>query len=202
MTKLIVNNLCKKYDQNIVVNNFNMEINGGEIVCLMGPSGVGKTTILNCITNLIDYDSGTISIDGISNKDKNYQSKIGLIFQNYNLFNNKTVYENCELALKYHKINGNVDEVLNKLKIFDKKDQYPSSLSGGQKQRVAIARLIVLKPSFLCFDEPTSALDKDSINDVYNIIKSLSVEGLGVLIVSHDENFVKKIADRIIKIEN
>ena len=76
MTKLIVNNLCKKYDQNIVVNNFNMEINGGEIVCLMGPSGVGKTTILNCITNLIDYDSGTISIDGISSKDKNYQSKI------------------------------------------------------------------------------------------------------------------------------
>lgn len=149
MTKLIVNNLCKKYDQNIVVNNFNMEINGGEIVCLMGPSGVGKTTILNCITNLIEYDSGTISIDGISNKDKNYQSKIGLVFQNYNLFNNKTVYENCELALKYHKINGNVDEVLNKLKIFDKKDQYPSSLSGGQKQRAAIAGSIVLKPAFL-----------------------------------------------------
>ena len=130
------------------LDDVTINFRNSEFVAILGPSGSGKTTILNCITNLIEYDSGTISIDGISSKDKNYQSKIGLVFQNYNLSNNKTVYENCELALKYHKINGNVDEVLNKLKIFDKKDQYPSSLSGGQKQRAAIARSIVLKPDF------------------------------------------------------
>lgn len=202
MTRLVVENLCKKYGDNIVLDNFSMELKSNEIVCLMGPSGVGKTTILNCIMNLVDYDSGSISIDDIDSKDKRYQNKLGLVFQNYNLFNNKTVYENCNLALKYHNIKGDVNEVLSKLKIADKIDYYPSKLSGGQKQRVAIARAIVLKPAILCFDEPTSALDQNSINDVTNIISGLAKEGLGILIVTHDEKFADTIATRIIKITN
>ena len=167
----------------------------------MGPSGIGKSTFLNCITNLIKPDEGSITINNIPNTAKEYQKQIGLVFQNYNLFANKTVLENCTLALKYDKIaapEAKAMEALEKLKIADKKDEYPSHLSGGQRQRAAIARAIVLKPTILCFDEPTSALDKNSITDVTNIIKELSKEKMGILIVTHDEGFAKDVATRIV----
>ena len=164
MNELSVKKLSKSFKDNRVLNNIDFTISENEIVCLMGPSGIGKSTFLNCITNLIKPDEGSITINNIPNTAKEYQKQIGLVFQNYNLFANKTVLENCTLALKYDKIANpetKAMEALEKLKIADKKDEYPSHLSGGQRQRAAIARAIVLKPTILCFDEPTSALDKN-----------------------------------------
>lgn len=205
MNELTVKNLSKAFKDNKVLNNINFTISENEIVCLMGPSGIGKSTFLNCITNLIKPDEGLITINGIPNSSKEYQKQLGLVFQNYNLFANKTVLENCTLALKYAKIEDaekRAIEALEKLKILDKKNEYPSRLSGGQKQRVAIARAIVLKPTILCFDEPTSALDKNSIADVTNIIKDLSKEQMGILIVTHDEGFAKDVATRIVEFKD
>ena len=205
MNELTVKNLSKSFKDNKVLNDINFTISENEIVCLMGPSGIGKSTFLNCITNLIKPDDGLITINNIPSSSKDYQKQIGLVFQNYNLFANKTVLQNCTLALKYAKIvdpEAKAMEALEKLKIADKKDEYPSRLSGGQKQRVAIARAIVLKPTILCFDEPTSALDKNSIADVTNIIKDLSKEKLGILIVTHDEAFAKDVATRIVEFKD
>ncbi|MGN1405080.1 MAG: amino acid ABC transporter ATP-binding protein [Erysipelotrichaceae bacterium] len=202
MNELTVRNLSKSFKDNRVLNNIDFTISENEIVCLMGPSGIGKSTFLNCITNLIKPDNGSITINNIPNTAKEYQKQIGLVFQNYNLFANKTVLQNCTLALKYDKIadpEAKAMEALEKLKIADKKDEYPSHLSGGQRQRAAIARAIVLKPTILCFDEPTSALDKNSIADVTNIIKELSKEKMGILIVTHDEGFARDVATRIVE---
>ena len=201
MNELTVKKLSKSFKDNKVLNSIDFTVSENEIVCLMGPSGIGKSTFLNCITNLIKLDEGSITINNIPNTAKEYQKQIGLVFQNYNLFANKTVLENCTLALKYDKIANpetKAMEALEKLKIADKKDEYPSHLSGGQRQRAAIARAIVLKPAILCFDEPTSALDKNSIADVTNIIKELSKEKMGILIVTHDEGFAKDVATRIV----
>ena len=201
MNELTVKKLSKSFKDNKVLNSIDFTVSENEIVCLMGPSGIGKSTFLNCITNLIKPDEGSITINNIPNTAKEYQKQIGLVFQNYNLFANKTVLENCTLALKYDKIASpetKAMEALEKLKIADKKDEYPSHLSGGQRQRAAIARAIVLKPTILCFDEPTSALDKNSITDVTNIIKELSKEKMGILIVTHDEGFAKDVATRIV----
>lgn len=201
MNELTVKKLSKSFKDNKVLNSIDFTVSENEIVCLMGPSGIGKSTFLNCITNLIKPDNGSITINNIPNTATEYQKQIGLVFQNYNLFANKTVLENCTLALKYDKIANpetKAMEALEKLKIADKKDEYPSHLSGGQRQRAAIARAIVLKPTILCFDEPTSALDKNSIADVTNIIKELSKEKMGILIVTHDEGFAKDVANRIV----
>ena len=201
MNELTVKKLSKSFKDNKVLNSIDFTVSENEIVCLMGPSGIGKSTFLNCITNLIKPDEGSITINNIPNTAKEYQKQIGLVFQNYNLFANKTVLENCTLALKYDKIANpetKAMEALEKLKIADKKDEYPSHLSGGQRQRAAIARAIVLKPTILCFDEPTSALDKNSITDVTNIIKELSKEKMGILIVTHDEGFAKDVATGIV----
>ena len=201
MNELSVKKLSKSFKDNKVLNSIDFTVSENEIVCLMGPSGIGKSTFLKCITNLIKPDEGSITINNIPNTAKEYQKQIGLVFQNYNLFANKTVLENCTLALKYDKIANpetKAMEALEKLKIADKKDEYPSHLSGGQRQRAAIARAIVLKPAILCFDEPTSALDKNSIADVTNIINELSKEKMGILIVTHDEGFAKDVATRIV----
>ena len=196
-----VRNVSKSFDGRAVLRKADLTIEDGRIIGLYGKSGIGKSTFLNCITNLIKPDEGSITINNIPNTAKEYQKQIGLVFQNYNLFANKTVLENCTLALKYDKIaapEAKAMKALEKLKIADKKDEYPSHLSGGQRQRAAIARAIVLKPTILCFDEPTSALDKNSITDVTNIIKELSKEKMGILIVTHDEGFAKDVATRIV----
>ena len=206
-----VNKLVKKFGNISVLKNINLEIEENEKIVIIGPSGSGKSTLLRCLNMLEKPTSGRIYYHGKVLNDKLYKSiqgKIGMVFQNYQLFDNLTVIDNLTLAPVLNKLMSK-DEAINKARKYlrqihleDKETSYPSDLSGGQKQRVAIIRSLMMNPEVILFDEPTSALDKDSINDVYNIIKSLSVEGLGILIVSHDENFVKKVADRIIKIEN
>lgn len=216
MNQLRVKDITKKYGDNIILDKFSIDIRSGEIACIMGKSGIGKTTILRCINNLEKVNDGSICINddylvknGIYSNTKSqrtYQLSCGMVFQNHNLFPHLTIMENCSLALDYHKrcekseTKNIVLKTLKKLSIEDKAFQYPHQLSGGQKQRAAIARSIVLNPKFICFDEPTSALDIDSSNDVKEIIKDLAKMDLGILVVTHDISLAENLTSKIIKL--
>lgn len=219
---LKVENITKSFGTTQVLKHVDLTIEPNEIVCFMGLSGAGKTTLLRCINNLEKCDSGSISIDDVylckdengksvyGNKEeqKAYQLKIGLVFQNYNLFPHRTILQNIIEAPVYLKVMtkdeaiNKAEKMLSRMNLLDKKDCYPYQLSGGQKQRIAIIRASMLNPSILCFDEPTSALDQESIQDVTDIIKELSGDTLGILIVTHDEKFANEVATRTIKIVN
>lgn len=216
-----IEKLCKAFQGQQVLKDVNLTINNNEIVVLMGPSGCGKTTLLRCLCNLETADSGSITInDQYLCKDENgksvysdtktkraIQKEIGLVFQNYQLFPHRTILQNLIDAPVYHKYMTKkeaiqkADDLLDKLQINDKKDSYPFTLSGGQKQRVAIARACILQPSILCFDEPTSALDGESVDQVIAVMKELSKE-MGILIITHDEQFAQKVATRTVRIKD
>ncbi|AWK51202.1 polar amino acid ABC transporter ATP-binding protein [Clostridium beijerinckii] len=211
---LKVNNIKKKFGDTEVLKGVNLEIKQGEILVVVGHSGGGKTTLLRCVNALEHCDEGDIEVNGkILCKDGKYVEKkslkeirkdIGLVFQNFNLFPHMTVLENLieapqrvfgwtkEEAIK------KAEETLGFLDLLEKKDNYPFELSGGQKQRVAIGRALVLEPKIMCFDEPTSALDPGLTGEVANLIKSLSVKGMSMMIITHDMDFAKKVADRIV----
>ena len=211
---LKVNNIKKKFGSTEVLKGVNLEIKQGEILVVVGHSGGGKTTLLRCVNALEHCDEGDIEINGkILCKDGNYVEKknlkeirkdIGLVFQNFNLFPHMTVLENLIEApqrvfgwTKEETIKK-AEETLGFLDLSEKKDNYPFELSGGQKQRVAIGRALVLEPKIMCFDEPTSALDPGLTGEVANLIKSLSVKGMSMMIITHDMDFAKKVADRIV----
>lgn len=215
---LTVNNLSKSFNKIQVLKEISFSIDKGEIVCIKGKSGEGKTTLLRCINNLEKADSGSISInnkylcntvDGVieyTSKDKlkDITNEIGLVFQDFNLFPHLTVKENILLAPLYLKrsskedIEKRAEELLNQLELNGKEQSYPYELSGGQMQRVAIARASMLNPSILCFDEPTSALDEITRNQIVKIIRALAMEGIGIIIVSHDNSFIEEISHRVL----
>ncbi len=211
---LKVNNIKKKFGNTEVLKGVNLEIKQGEILVVVGNSGGGKTTLLRCVNALEHCDEGDIEINGkILCKDGKYVEKknlkeirkdIGLVFQNFNLFPHMTVLENLIEApqrvfgwTKEEAIKKS-EETLGFLDLLEKKDNYPFELSGGQKQRVAIGRALVLEPKIMCFDEPTSALDPGLTGEVANLIKSLSVKGMSMMIITHDMDFAKGVADRIV----
>ncbi|HCO19456.1 amino acid ABC transporter ATP-binding protein [Gudongella oleilytica] len=209
---VIVENISKAFGDVKVFENISFKVEPGEIVCIKGKSGEGKTTLLRCLNHLETVDEGRIIIDGLdltNVKDSRLVGqKIGLVFQSYNLFPHLSVMENLALAPKYLKT-GTDEEIINRgrellktLEILDKEDVYPYQLSGGQKQRVAIARACMLNPSVLCFDEPTSALDAETTKQISSVIRKLAATGMSILIVTHDEQFVDEIAERIIKMSN
>lgn len=213
---LKINSLSKKFDQNTVLKNIDLEVKKGEVVVLIGPSGTGKSTLLRCINILEKADSGSLNIGDLNvdlanlhKKDiLKIRRKTAMVFQNYNLFNNKTVIENITEPLivvkKIDKESAN-KIALEKLKLVgieEKKDQYPSRLSGGQKQRVAIARALVVDPEVILMDEPTSALDPELVGEVLDVIRSLAEAHMTMIIVSHEMKFAREIADRIIFMEN
>ena len=209
---LTVKNLNKSFGDNKVLNNINFNIEKGEICVLLGKSGAGKTTILRCINGLEDFDSGEIIIDECVMSNKNHisknRAKIGMVFQNFNLFPHMSVLENIIAApinvLKKTKEEAikEAKEILKMVDLEDKINSYPYELSGGQCQRVAIARACALTPKVLCFDEPTSALDVDSINKVSSIIRDLKNKGMAIIIITHDISFANNISDKIIKISD
>lgn len=219
--KIQIENLCKAFGDNQVLNNLELCVDEHEIVVLMGLSGSGKTTLLRCLCDLEKADCGTIRINerylmhmdnGIvtyANKEDKQKLRmdIGLVFQNYQLFPHRSVLQNLMDAPVYHKQMQKEEarqkalELLQKLQIADKGDSYPNTLSGGQKQRVAIARACMLQPSVLCFDEPTSALDVESIASVTSIIKELSNE-MAILIITHDEGFANEVGTRVVRIKD
>lgn len=213
---LKIKNLIKKFDENIVLNNIDLEVNQGEVVSIIGPSGTGKSTLLRCINVLEEASSGKLSIgnidvelDKLTKKDiLELRRKSAMVFQNYNLYNNKTVIQNIMeplVVVKKLKKDEAMKIALDKLKmvgLYDKKDEYPSRLSGGQKQRVAIARAIAVNPEIILLDEPTSALDPELVGEVLEVIKSLANEHMTMIIVTHEMNFAREVSDRIIFMEN
>lgn len=214
---LQIQNLYKSFGKNSVLKGINLEVNQGEIVVLVGPSGGGKTTLLRTINCLEQCDEGTIRINGeilceegkyIPKKQLNkIRQNIGLVFQNFNLFPHLSVIENMieapirVLGKDKTTATKEAQEILNFLGLSDKQNSYPFELSGGQKQRVAIGRALAMSPKLMCFDEPTSALDPTLTNEVAKVIESLSQTGMTMLIITHDMDFAKKVAHRIISID-
>lgn len=211
--------LKKKFNDNVIWHDLTASFAPGEIICIQGKSGEGKTTFLRCLNNLERVDGGSIIIDDFTlckeedgfvnyaddSQLKNLSKVIGLIFQNFNLFPNLNVEENLSLAPQFKGededyIRKTSESLLKDMGLWDKRKLYPYQLSGGQQQRVAIARACMLSPKVLCFDEPTSALDDANKGQVEEIIKKLSKTGMTQLIVTHDSSFARSISDRILTI--
>ena len=199
---LEVKNLSKEFNGHQILRDISFTLKDGEIMTIVGPSGAGKTTLLRIIAGLETKDAGEILIDG-----KPYDSgKVGVVFQDYNLFPNLSVLQNITLAptlvLKKSKTEAEQDArvLLKRLQMSGREQQYPYELSGGQKQRVAIARALAMKPRILCYDEPTSALDPNLRKEVEKMILSLKKSGLTQLIITHDLNFAENVADQMLKV--
>lgn len=215
---LKVRGLKKSFGDTTVLKGVNLDINEGEITVIVGPSGGGKTTLLRSITGLEKCEEGSIEINGkLFFKDGKYADKksindirknIGLVFQSFNLFPHKSVIENIieapirVLGEKKENAINNAKEILSFLGLKDKANNYPCELSGGQKQRVAIGRALALNPKLMCFDEPTSALDPSLTKDIANLIKSLSKNGMSMLIITHDMEFAKLVSDKIVSMDS
>tara|TARA_B100000902_G_scaffold32485_1_gene38894 strand:- start:2848 stop:3588 length:741 start_codon:yes stop_codon:yes gene_type:complete len=207
---LIIENLEKIYAGGVhAVRGISFKVRKGESVAIIGSSGSGKSTVLRCINRLIEPTMGTIKLnDEIINNplaDVNeIRSKIGMVFQSFELFSHLKVLENITLGLRHVRGMNKEDaekialEVLERVDMLDRIDAYPGNLSGGQKQRVAIARSLAMHPEVILFDEPTSALDPELIGSVLQTIRGLADEGMTMVIVTHEINFAKDVADRII----
>lgn len=204
-----VRNLYKSFGKNEVLKDINETIKKGEVVVIIGPSGSGKSTFLRCLNLLEEPTSGVINFEGedITNKNvdiNKIREKMGMVFQQFNLFPHKTVMENLTIGpTKIKNIsNGEAikkgSELLEKVGLLDKKNVYPNSLSGGQKQRIAIARALAMEPDVMLFDEPTSALDPEMVGEVLGVMKSLAKDGMTMVVVTHEMGFAKEVGDRIL----
>lgn len=210
---LKINHLHKTYDGQVILKDFNLEVNKGEVVVIIGPSGCGKSTLLRCINALEDIQGGEVLLDNepVRKENKNIskmRQKIGMVFQSYDLFPHKTILENILLApIKVQKRNRSEAEqealeLLKKVGLADRRDDYPRQLSGGQKQRVAIVRALCMHPEILLLDEITAALDPEMVREVLEVVLSLAKAGSTMLIVTHEMAFAKAIADRILFLDN
>ena len=211
MSILSINQLTKSYGDLHVLKGVSLDVEKGEVIALIGPSGSGKSTLLRCINRMetptsgaIHFDDQVFAGDKIDQKTLNrLRSKIGMVFQHFNLFPHLTVLENITLApikLNYQNeqaANAQAQSLLDKVGLGDKGQAYPHQLSGGQKQRVAIARALALKPEIMLFDEPTSALDPERVKEVLNVIQDLALEGMTLIIVTHEMSFAQKVASRV-----
>ena len=208
MSVIEVRNVRKGFDGLEVLKDISFNVNKGEVVCLIGASGSGKSTMLRCINLLEDIDEGSIVVLGQNiNEIKNinaYRKRVGMVFQQFNLFNNMNVLENCILAqVKVLKKDRNDAEAmalkqLEKVGMREFTHAYPATLSGGQKQRVAIARALCMEPEILLFDEPTSALDPEMVGEVLNVIKELAEEDMTMVVVTHEMSFAQDAADKVV----
>lgn len=210
MKVLEVKNISKSFNKNKILNNFSLEVKKGKIVSIIGPSGIGKSTLLRCICGLEKIDEGEIIINENrldSKKIKSANLAVGMVFQDYNLFPQYSILENITLplvkVLKISKIEAIeiAKKILVQMNLLDKINYYPFQLSGGEKQRLAIARTLAINPQIICFDEPTSALDPKLVKQIFKIIKELSKNGTAILIVTHDIKFAKNISDKIIELK-
>lgn len=208
MPFLKIEGLYKNYGSFVALKNIHLCLEQGEVVCIIGPSGSGKSTLVRTINQLETYEAGKIyfkdtEIHPSKNLDQ-LRQKIGMVFQGFHLFPHLTVLENLTLApTRVKKIHHDVAkskaiELLKKVGIDCQSQKYPSSLSGGQQQRVAIARALAMEPEIMLFDEPTSALDPEMISEVLNVIKNLTTSGMTMMIVTHEMNFAREVADRIV----
>lgn len=206
---IYVNNLNKSFGNNEVLKGINQHIKKGEVVVVIGPSGSGKSTFLRCLNLLEEPTSGEIVFEGSNITDKNtninkLREKMGMVFQQFNLFPHKSVIENITIApikVKGEKSEDAKQKAMSLLKMVgltEKADAYPASLSGGQKQRIAIARALAMEPDVMLFDEPTSALDPEMVGEVLNVMKDLAKDGMTMVVVTHEMGFAKEVGDRIL----
>lgn len=212
-------NVYKSFGTLEVLKNFNLQVSKGEVVCIIGPSGSGKSTALRCLNHLERITSGRVYIEGelvderVAGKDQlkishkkvaEICAELGMVFQRFNLFPHMTVLQNViEAPVTVKKVPKQeaIDlaiELLRKVGLEDKKDEYPSRLSGGQQQRVAIARALAMKPKIMLFDEPTSALDPELVGEVLEVMKGLAREGMTMLVVTHEMGFAREVGSRVI----
>lgn len=212
---LEIKHLYKTYQNLEILKDVSFNVEKNDVISIIGPSGSGKTTILRCL-NLLTDSKGEMIFDGkhydlskVNKKDiEEVRKKTGFVFQNFNLFLNKTALENITegliVARKVDKSEAikKAEEMLKKVGLYDRKDNYPSQLSGGQQQRVAIARALALDPEIIFFDEPTSALDPELINEVLEVIREIAKEGMTMIIVTHEMNFAKSVSNKVIFIDN
>lgn len=210
MSALIsVKNIEKSFGHLKVLKDINFEVKQNDVVCLIGASGSGKSTMLRCINQLEYFDSGDILLKGKSIKEyskniNDYRAKVGMVFQSFNLFNNLTVLDNCVLpqvkVLKRNKEEAKkvAIEYLKRVNMINFINAPSTVLSGGQKQRVAIARALCMNPEVLLFDEPTSALDPETVSEVLEVMKSLAKDGLTMIVVTHEMEFAKDVATKIV----
>lgn len=212
-TLLQIKHLQKKFGDTSVLKDISFDVNKGEVIVILGPSGCGKSTLLRCINGLESIDNGELSLNGevISDKKTSWQKvrqKIKMVFQSYDLFPNMTVLKNLILgpvkAQKRSKQEAiqKAEALLSRVGLLDKKNSYPRELSGGQKQRVAIIRALILNPEIILFDEITAALDPEMVREVLDVMLKLAKSGSTMLIVTHEMQFAKAIADRIIFIDD
>ncbi|KRM59228.1 amino acid ABC transporter ATP-binding protein [Secundilactobacillus malefermentans] len=206
---LELKNITKKFDDRMILDNINLTVSDGEILCIVGPSGAGKTTLLRCISGLEKANSGEFILDGQSfnpYENRDNDSVIGVVFQDFQLFPNLSVLDNITLAPKMvlHKSDKDAIEEakiqMKQLNLEGKETLYPYQLSGGQKQRVAIVRALAMNPKILCYDEPTSALDPDLRQEVETIILKLKEQKMTQIVVTHDMEFAKNIADHLFQV--
>lgn len=211
-----IEHLYKSFNDVEVLRDINFEISKGDVIAIIGPSGTGKSTLLRCMNCLTYPDKGKITINNICVDAEDYTHKqvlelrrqFSMVFQNYNLFKNMTALGNVMEALvtvqKYKKsvAKEKAENLLKKVGLEDKKDSYPSELSGGQQQRVGIARALAVNPRVVLFDEPTSALDPELVGEVLNVIKELAEEEITMLIVTHEIQFAKNVANKIFFMDN
>ena len=204
-----VNNLHKSFGKNDVLKGINEHIKKGEVVVVIGPSGSGKSTFLRCLNLLEEPTSGEIVFEGNSITDKKVdinkiREKMGMVFQQFNLFTHKTVLENLTIApikvkgISKAEAEKKAFELLERVGLTDKAKAYPSSLSGGQKQRIAIARALAMEPDVMLFDEPTSALDPEMVGEVLSVMKDLAKDGMTMVVVTHEMGFAREVGDRIL----
>ena len=205
--------LKKTFGDLEVLKGINVTINKGDIVVVIGPSGSGKSTFLRCLNLLEVPTSGEIIFEGKNITDKKVdinkiREKMGMVFQQFNLFPHLTVIQNITLApiklgiMSQDDANKRAVELLKTINLLDKKDYYPNELSGGQKQRVAIVRSLIMNPDIILFDEPTSALDPEMVGEVLDLIRDIADKGMTMIIVSHEMNFVRKSANRLVFMDN
>ncbi|MDY0234811.1 MAG: amino acid ABC transporter ATP-binding protein [Gudongella sp.] len=204
-----VENLDKSFGDLKVLKNITETIHEGEVVSIIGPSGSGKSTFLRCLNLLEKPNSGRVLFKGIDLADKKinvdrHRQKIGMVFQLFNVFPHLTVLENITLAPTLERkipkklAETQAVELLNRVGLLDKKDEYPTKLSGGQKQRLAIVRALAMEPDVILFDEPTSALDPEMVKEVLDVIKALVESGMTIVIVTHEMGFAKEVSDRVL----
>ena len=208
---IVINDLHKSYGENEILKGIDLTVNQREVVVVVGPSGSGKSTLLRCINYLEVPTKGTITIDKETINKKtninNIRKDVGMVFQHFNLFPHMTVLQNIMLApVKVRKISKDnakqkALELLRRVGLESKADNYPSQLSGGQQQRVAIARALAMEPKIMLFDEPTSALDPEMVNEVLDVMKDLAQSGMTMMCVTHEMGFARQVADRVIFVD-
>ncbi len=208
-----VNNLQKNFEGVEVLKGMDVTINKGDVVCVIGPSGSGKSTFLRCLNLLEKPTGGNIIFDGIDLTDKKvdinlHRQKMGMVFQQFNLFPHMSVIENLTCAPVMLKKMSKEDatkkalELLARVGLEDRADSYPNQLSGGQKQRVAIVRALCMEPEVMLFDEPTSALDPEMVGEVLDVMKELAKEGMTMVVVTHEMGFAREVSNRVLFLDD